>query len=349
MDLVLEVADYYLLDKAYAKVLPASGPVDIPAVLNTTVYKGFAGLIDFESFSEEAAYGAPYLFPANEFTYASALLRDSIVRQTVSMFLVAVVFAYIVYFGAAIFSYYVVFDQENFKHPKMLKNQVVLEIKQACSAIPVMTALTVPWFVLELRGHSKLYWNPYEYGQAYLVLQFVLYIMFTDMCIYFIHRWLHWPSVYKHLHKPHHKWIVPTPFASFAFHPVDGYAQSLPYHVFPFIFPLHKLSYLVLFAFVTIWTVMIHDGEYMANNPVVNGSACHTIHHLYFNYNYGQYTTLWDRLGGSHRTPDKELFDRNTKMSTSTWKKQSKQMEEIKKVVEGDSDDRVYLNEKKEK
>lgn len=27
----------------------------------------------------------------------------------------------------------------------------------------------------------------------------------------------------------HHAWLVPTPFAALAFHPLDGYAQSLPY------------------------------------------------------------------------------------------------------------------------
>lgn len=93
---------------------------------------------------------------------------------------------------------------------------------------------------------------------------------------------------------------------------------------------------------------MIHDGEYLANNPIINGSACHTIHHLYFNYNYGQYTTLWDRLGSSHRTPDAELFDRNLKMDEQTWKKQVSGLEEIAKDVE-DSDDRVYAVDAQEK
>ncbi len=26
-------------------------------------------------------------------------------------------------------------------------------------------------------------------------------------------------------------------------------------------------------------------------------------HHVYYNYNYGQYFTLWDRIGGSFRNP----------------------------------------------
>ena len=55
---------------------------------------------------------------------------------------------------------------------------------------------------------------------------------------------------------------VPTPFASHAFHPVDGFAQSFPYHLYPFLFPLHKGLYLGLFVFVNFWSVAIHDADY---------------------------------------------------------------------------------------
>merc|ERR1712098_964112 len=124
-------------------------------------------------------------------------------------------------------------------------------------------------------------------------------------------------------------------YAAIAFHPVDGWAQSLPYHVFPFIFPLQKIAYLALFFFVQVWTVFIHDGEYVANSPILNGAACHTMHHLYFNYNYGQYTTLWDRLGGSYHKPNEELFRRESKMGQKEWERQCKEMEKMVKAVEG--------------
>ncbi len=34
--------------------------------------------------------------------------------------------------------------------------------------------------------------------------------------------------LYASIHKPHHLWKLPTPFASHAFHPCDGVAQSMP-------------------------------------------------------------------------------------------------------------------------
>ena len=50
---------------------------------------------------------------------------------------------------------------------------------------------------------------------------------------------------------------VPTPFASHAFHPLDGYLQSVPYHVFIFVFPLHRWLYLGLFVFVNFWSILV--------------------------------------------------------------------------------------------
>jgi lathosterol oxidase len=61
-----------------------------------------------------------------------------------------------------------------------------------------------------------------------------------------------------------------------------------------------------MFIFVNIWTVSIHDAEYRVMDvlkPFVNGSAHHTDHHLFFNCNYGQFFTLWDRIGGSFKEP----------------------------------------------
>jgi len=52
-------------------------------------------------------------------------------------------------------------------------------------------------------------------------------------------------------------YLVPTPFASHAFHPIDGYLQSVPYHLFAFLFPLHRILYLVLFVLVNFWSIFV--------------------------------------------------------------------------------------------
>lgn len=337
MDIVLELTDTFVLDYMYAWLAPGRlAPHDFPDHLSANATT--------QAFSEWQYKPATTWFSVqpSQAAYSSVLPRDNIYRQAFSLFLITWVFGLITYFIFAALSYWFVFDKKTMEHPKFLKNQVLLEIQQASFSMPGMALCTAPLFLAEVRGYSRLYDTSAEGpGTWYDIIQFPAFLLFTDFCIYWIHRGLHHPMVYKRLHKPHHKWIMPTPFASHAFHPLDGFAQSIPYHVFPFIFPLQKLAYVFLFVFVNFWSIMIHDGEFISNNPVINGAACHSVHHIGFNYNYGQYTTLWDRLGGSYRAPDEELFKNEKKMSKNMWEKQASEMEQMVKEVEG-QDDRVY-------
>ncbi|KAK9702731.1 c-5 sterol desaturase [Basidiobolus ranarum] len=256
--------------------------------------------------------------------------RHELLRQFCSLMFISCFGAYAIYMIFSTLSFYLLFDKRQMNHPRFLKNQIQLEIKMATDSIPTMALLTVPFFIFEVRGYSLLYEDVEEYGWAYLIFSIFLFLFLTDFGIYWIHRALHHKSVYATIHKPHHKWIVPTPFASIAFHPIDGWAQSLPYHICVFLFPMHKFLYLVLFMLVQIWSVLIHDGEYFTHDPLINSAAHHTIHHLYFNYNYGQYLTLWDRIGGSYRKPNEEIYNIELR---GTKKVYSKQAEEVDTMV----------------
>ncbi|KAG0143221.1 hypothetical protein CROQUDRAFT_673093 [Cronartium quercuum f. sp. fusiforme G11] len=280
----------------------------------------------------------------------SRFARDEILRQSISIFFLTFVGIFVLYFTLSTFSYYFVFDHRVMDHPRFLKNQIKLEICSSLKAFAPMDALTLPWFLAEVRGHSRVYNNVSDIqglsispilkwtcqqiarltgtphladrshliksfldrdlrfggGWMYIGISFVFFLCFTDFTIYLIHRWEHSPAIYKRIHKAHHKWVIPTPFASYAFHPVDGFLQSVPYHIFIFLFPLHKRLYLALFIFVTFWSILIHDSELIVNHPLeqfINGPSHHTLHHLHFTCNYGQYFTWADRLGSTYRHP----------------------------------------------
>ncbi|PWY92632.1 copper-transporting ATPase [Aspergillus heteromorphus CBS 117.55] len=286
MDVILDVLDTFVFDRVYASVLPIG---------NTTLEYAFQPPLNQH-------VGRYYPLQPSEWATASSWKRDYLPRQAASLFFLMWFFGVAMYLFGSTLLYHTIFDKSLLQHPRILKNQIALEIKQGLLAMPIMSILTVPFFLTEIRGWSKLYDFASEAPfPAYNYLQYPLFIAFTDSGIYWIHRWLHHPLVYRWLHKKHHKWVVPTPFASYAFNPVDGWSQSLPYHLFPMLFPLQKSAYIGLFVFVTMWTVVIHDAECLSRSAVVNGPECHTLHHLYFNYNYGQFTTLWDRLGGTYR------------------------------------------------
>ncbi|KAG4303122.1 hypothetical protein PCK1_000460, partial [Pneumocystis canis] len=279
------------------------------------------------------------------FTDISFVNRNSIYRQAFSLFMIIWIFAVISYFLFSTLSYIFIFDKLTMKHPRFLKNQIRMEITQSLKAMPFMTLFTIPWFLAEIHGLSKIYENPLKYGMLYYIIQFPLFFVFTDGLIYLIHRALHHRILYKSLHKSHHRWIIPTPYASYAFHPLDGYLQSIPYHLFPFILPLHKYVYLGMFVFVNLWTIL-YDSEFFTLNPVVNGSACHSVHHLLFNYNYGQFFTLFDRLFKSYRMPDEFMIHSNRKTEKALIDAQITAMKAIQETVEG-KDERIYIDSKK--
>jgi Delta7-sterol 5-desaturase len=143
------------------------------------------------------------------------------------------------------------------------------------------------------------------FGWCYLtVMAPMMFLLFSDTCVYWIHRALHHRLLYAPIHKLHHKYKETTPFSSYAFHPLDGWLQGCPYHIFVFLFPMHHVSYFCALAIVGLWTINIHDRTTF-KLPFVNGAAHHTIHHTGFNFNYGQYFVFWDFLGGSFRDPFK--------------------------------------------
>ncbi|KAG5913021.1 hypothetical protein E4U42_001569 [Claviceps africana] len=292
MDAALEILDPLVFDKLYAWAIPRPSPA-------AAYYGGNASYPGFIT-SPLPLTAAP----------ASVWPRDNIFRQVVSILIVTQLGATSLYFLFSALSYYFIFDRRLEYHPRFLENQVRREIKASLAAVPFINILTLPWFLAEVRGKSLLYADPSEYGYAWLLVSALLYMGFNDVTIYWIHRLEHHPSVYKHIHKPHHKWIVPTPWAALAFHPLDGYVQSLPYHIFPFICPIQRYLYLALFVAVQIWTILIHDGDMFTGHwfeKFINSPAHHTLHHIYFNVNYGQYFTWADNYFGSHRTPDPSL------------------------------------------
>ncbi|KAJ7228513.1 fatty acid hydroxylase [Mycena pura] len=317
MDLVLELCDTYFFDTLYAKLIPLSAfaapeltrihNASATALLPTTSqWSKIVSFLPRPPISiEDASYSV-----LSQPLQTSAWPRDYIPRQILSLFVFTLIGIHVLYFVIAGLSYRFVFNHEMRKHPRFIKDQEKLEIQTSLRSFPLMILLTMPWFLAEVRGYSKLYDGTESYGYWYLFASAPFFLLFTDYCIYWIHRWLHAPLIYKFIHKPHHRWLIPTPWASHAFHPVDGYLQSIPYHMFIFLFPLHRMLYISLFLFVNFWSIFIHDSDMITGHPlekIINGPAHHTLHHLYFNCNYGQYFTWADRAGNSYRQPESAL------------------------------------------
>lgn len=128
---------------------------------------------------------------------------------------------------------------------------------------------------------------------------------------------------------------------SHAFHPVDGLAQSVSYYILTFVLALQKVAYVALFVDVDTWTVLIHNGECLTDNPVFNGAACHSLHHFKLGVNYEQFFMFHIRLCDRHMKPDVYLFEKEQRMSERVRRQEVNNVDQL--VVEvGSVDDRAY-------
>jgi lathosterol oxidase len=166
----------------------------------------------------------------------------------------------------------------------------------ACNGVMI-----APVVVLVVRGSSRAYFTVSDYGWGYLLFSIVFLLFFTDTFVYWIHRALHARSLYKLVHRYHHEFRTPTPWASLAFHPLDAFAQALPYHIFAFLFPIHIGVYVGALIVVTLWTFLIHEPPPFFPKGWPNFASHHEIHHTCNKYNYGQFFSLWDRIGNTYR------------------------------------------------
>lgn len=169
------------------------------------------------------------------------------------------------------------------------------------AALPILSE-----YLIE-NNYTRAYFYVDQVGGMYMyAIYFVLYLSLVEVGIYWMHRTLHTNKwLYNNIHGPHHhynKKETLTPWASIAFHPLDGILQASPYVVCLFIVPMHYYTHMVMLFWTEMWATNIHDAMWGDTEPIM-GSKYHTIHHTHFVYNYGQFFTFCDAFWGTLRKP----------------------------------------------
>lgn len=134
-------------------------------------------------------------------------------------------------------------------------------------------------------------------------------ILVHDAYFYWMHRWIHAPALFRHVHRVHHLSRNPSPWASLSFHPIEAVLEIVWVLPLKFLLPI-PLHVWVAFALILIAINVIgHLGveiypDSWRRHPVlkfVNRSTQHNRHHQYATGNYGLYFTFWDRAFGTLR------------------------------------------------
>lgn len=174
--------------------------------------------------------------------------------------------------------------------------QLRREITEACGSILVFgLGLVLPWAMLRL-GWARLASDP---TMLRIAAEIAALFVWNELHFYACHRLLHTRPM-RRFHASHHQSHTPTPFSTYAFHPVEAMLLgSVP--LVPML--LHDFSFAALLCLPVMSIVLNGLGhanfEFSRAAPAhgpLGASRRHHLHHACYGGNYGFLLTVFDRI-----------------------------------------------------
>lgn len=155
-----------------------------------------------------------------------------------------------------------------------VRNQLLVLLLQVGLAYTAITQQKSPAFQV----------TPSLPSATAFVRDFSICVVAREILFYYSHRLLHVPSLYRRIHKTHHKFKAPVSFASQYAHPIEHIvANTLPIALPPALLGTHIITMWVFLAWQLIETATVHSGY-----DFFGGAAKrHDRHHERFDVHFG--------------------------------------------------------------
>jgi len=223
------------------------------------------------------------------------------------LLLLLIVLRYIFVAGAAWLVWYkiirkrVSFKKIQLKFPQT--KDYVREILCSLSTGTIFATVTYLMLNAPIRQYTQFYTGFGTYGVWYFWLAIPLMFIIHDTYFYWMHRLMHHRKLFKYFHLVHHQSTNPSPWAAFAFHPLEALIEVGIIVLLLMIMPLNRIHLFIFFLVMMAYNVYGHlgwelYGKGFSKSSVgkwVNTSVNHNQHHQYFKGNYGLYFLWWDR------------------------------------------------------
>ena len=143
---------------------------------------------------------------------------------------------------------------------------------------------------------------------GYLAVTTVAVVVISDYYEFLYHWCGHRFSAMWSVHKSHHIYANPSPFAVIADEAPDQFMRSLPLLVFPLVIPINMDMMFIMYSVIFYgYGTYLHTGFELpflsAHNPLINTSYHHHLHHALSiknkPYHTGFAIKLWDNIFGS--------------------------------------------------
>lgn len=168
------------------------------------------------------------------------------------------------------------------------------------SGVPIWTAYIVVALYLYANGYVA--WCDPALHPIWFTLLLFLIPLIGELHFFAVHRLIHFPFLYKHVHSLHHKNTNPAPWSGLSMHPVEHllYFSGILMVAAIYSHPIHMLSYAVR---VGLGPAIGHTGfdkvELGGERSVDAGIYAHYLHHKLFEVNYADGAIPLDKWFGS--------------------------------------------------
>jgi len=160
-----------------------------------------------------------------------------------------------------------------------------------------------------------------KHGWMFELKNFFIVWILSDFYEWAYHYAGHYFDAMWTIHKHHHKFYNPSPFAVIADEYVDMFCRGMPLVLLPWLFHVNLdilfLQYAAMFYGYGIYLHWGYETPHIisAHNPIVNTSFQHYIHHAKSIKNRpihcGFFIKLWDQLAGATYEQDPKRTARN--------------------------------------
>lgn len=230
------------------------------------------------------------------------------------IFFFAILLRYFVAAGVFYGYYYVLrsekYSKKRLSRRKLRKDQMKKEINWSIRSSAIFAAFGAITYWLWQKDLTAVYLDVSDFGYWYLPVSLLILLLLHETYYYWIHRWMHHPKIFRHVHKVHHDSFSPTPWTAFSFHPWESLLEAL---ILPLMLVFIPVHYGVLGFYLLLMTVSsvinhldieIYPKAFQKSRlgKELIGATHHHFHHSEFHTNYGLYFTFWDRIMGTEST-----------------------------------------------
>ena len=197
------------------------------------------------------------------------------------------------------------------------RERIASEVAYSLSTVLIFSGIGLSLVYAQQAGLTRIYMDVAERGWAYLGTSVALAIVLHDAYFYWTHRLLHWKPLYRFVHHVHHRSTSPTPWAAYAFHPLEALIQAGVYLLVVFTIPIHPLALMLFLLYMIVRNVVGHLGFEIwpagfARHPLTRWHLTpthHDLHHRRGKGNYGLYFSFWDDWIGTSRSDYVAAYD----------------------------------------